>query len=109
MTDAVESSGKSPQELSHEILLEAKAALEGGNIEEALNQARRAYEACPNEYPANYNALSTAQECMDRLGLKEEAGTVREILQKLLWEHDTKPHAEGEARTKHPLKNNKKL
>ena len=64
MTDTVESSGKSPQELSHEILLEAKAALEGGNTEEALNQARRAYEACPNEYPANYNALSTAQECI---------------------------------------------
>ncbi len=109
MTDAVESSGKSPQELSHEILLEAKAALEGGNIEEALKQARLAYEACPNEYPANYNALSTAQVCMDRLGLEEEAGTLRDTMQKLLMEHDTKPHAEGEARTRHPLKKDKKI
>ncbi|MFQ5913351.1 MAG: hypothetical protein ACE5JS_09220 [Nitrospinota bacterium] len=99
--------GKSPHEASHEILKEAKAALGLGKMEEALREARRAYEACPGVYPANFNALSVALECMEKLDLKEEAEIVRETMRKILYEHDTKPHAERETRAKHPLKKDK--
>ncbi|MFQ5692476.1 MAG: hypothetical protein ACE5IM_05460 [Nitrospinota bacterium] len=99
---------KTPTELSQQLLEEAHAALDRADAHRALDLARKAYQACPNEYPANYNALSVALQCMDKLELREEAGTIRETMERLLIEHETKPHAEGEARDKHPLKKDKK-
>ncbi|MBI2881056.1 MAG: hypothetical protein HYY21_05685 [Candidatus Tectomicrobia bacterium] len=98
---------KTPKQLSHEHLEAAEAALDRGDARRALELARKAYEVCPDEYPTNYNALSVALECMKKLELKEETETIRRTMQKLLWEHETKPHAEGEARGKHPLKKDK--
>ena len=100
---------KTPQELSREHLESARAALEGGNARKALESARAAYEVCPDHYPANYNALSVAVECMEKLDITEEARTLRKTMEKLLYEHDIKPHAEGEARATHPLKKGKNL
>ena len=95
---------KTSQELSHEHLESARAALESGDVRKALESARAAYEVCPDHYPANYNALSMAVECMEKLDITEEARTLRKTMEKLLFEHDIKPHAEGEARSKHPLR-----
>lgn len=98
---------KTPQELSQTHLESAQAALESGDTRKALESAREAYEVCPDQYPANYNALSLAVKCMEELDIAEEAQALRETMQKLLFEHDTKPHAEGEARAKHPLNKDK--
>ena len=99
---------KTPQELSQAHLESAQAALENGDARKALESAREAYEVCPDQYPANYNALSLAVRSMEELDIAEEAQALRETMEKLLFEHDTKPHAEVEARAKHPLKKDKK-
>jgi hypothetical protein len=88
-------------------LKEAEAALDRGEHEQALRRARDAYEASPDRYPDNYNALSVALDCMVKLDLKEEAEIVQGTMEKLLMEHDTRRHAEGEARKKHPLREDK--
>ena len=99
---------KTPQELSQTHLESAQAAMESGDARKALESAREAYEVCPDHYPANYNALALAVKCMQELDIAEEAQALRETMQKLLFEHDTKPHAEGEARAKHALNKDKK-
>ena len=96
------------EKLSQTHLESAQAALERGDTRKALESAREAYEVCPDQYPANYNALSLAVKCMEELDIAEEAQALRETMQKLLFDHDTKPHAEGEACANHPLNKDKR-
>jgi hypothetical protein len=100
---------ESPKDPGHEILHQAEAALDRGDAQGAFDLAKRAYQATADSYPANYNALSVALDCLERLELTEEAATIRNTMEKLLVEHNTKPHAEGEARKQHPLKEKKGL
>ena len=91
----------------HELLESSNSALKNGDAEKALELAREAYLAFPNSYPYNYKALSISLKCLGALEISEEAEEVRKTMEKILWEHDTKLHAEGEARAKHPLKKEK--
>ncbi len=93
----------------HELLESSHSALDEGDPEKALDLARKAYAACSDSYPANYNSLAMALKCLGALGFSEEAEVIQKTMEKLLWEHDTKPHAEGEARAKHTLKKEKGL
>ncbi len=109
MTSATNPAKEGPKDPGHEILNQAEVALDRGDAQEALDLAKRAYQASADTYPANYNALSVALDCLERLELKEEAETIRSTMEKLLVEHNTKPHAEGEARKTHPLREKKGL
>ena len=98
---------KTSQKLSQAHLESAQTALKSGDAQKALESAREAYEVCSDQYPDNYKALLLAVRCMEDLGIAEEAQALRKTMEKLLFEHDTKPHAEGEARVKHPLTKDK--
>jgi hypothetical protein len=100
---------ESPTDPGHEILHQAEVALDRGDARKALDLAKRAYQASADTYPGNYNALSVALDCLEKLELNEEAETIRNTMEKLLVEHNTKPHAEGEARKEHPLREKRGL
>lgn len=93
----------------HELMESSHAAFDEGDPAKALDLARKAYTTCPDSYPANYNSLAMTLKCLRALGFSEEAEVIQKTMEKLLWEHDTKPHAEGEARAKHTLKKEKGL
>ncbi len=109
MNSAANPPEKSPQERSHDMLQQAEAALDRGDARKALELAKRSYQSSPGSYPTNYNALSLALDCLKKLGLNEEANTIQETMERLLMQHNTKPHAEGEARKQHPLKEKRGL
>lgn len=90
-----------------ELLESSNSALKNSDAEKALKLAREAYLICPDLYPFNYRALATSLKCLGALKIFEEAEEVRKTMEKILWENDTKLHAEGEARAKHPLKKEK--
>ena len=84
---------ESPKDEGHETLHQAEVALDRGDAQEALDLAKRAYQTYADTYPANYNALSVALDCLEKLELSEEAATIRNTMEKLLVEHNTKPQA----------------
>ncbi len=85
-------------------LMEAsKAAKAQGEISECLTKASAAFEAFPQKYPENYQALSMARECLKSLQMEEEAKEIQKTMSQILMEHDTKKRVEAEARGRHPL------